>query len=92
MICARLDTCQFTDNNLKGVVPILTMACGWAKQIFPAHVKGVAGSVATLVNWSCSYAVTMIFNYMLLWSSAGKSSRLLVKFKKTPGLLRLLSL
>jgi SP family facilitated glucose transporter-like MFS transporter 8 len=45
---------------------------GWyLLQIFPAYVKGVAGSVATLVNWFSAYIVTMIFNYMLLWSAAG---------------------
>jgi SP family sugar porter-like MFS transporter len=45
---------------------------GWyLVQIFPAYVKGVAGSVATLVNWFSAYIVTMIFNYMLLWSAAG---------------------
>ena len=44
------------------------------EQIFPTHVKGVAGSVATLINWFCSYAVTMVFNYMLLWSSTGNVS------------------
>lgn len=49
-----------------GAIPWIIMS-----EIFPAHVKGVAGSVATLVNWFCSYAVTMIFNYMLLWSSTG---------------------
>jgi SP family facilitated glucose transporter-like MFS transporter 8 len=49
-----------------GAIPWIIMS-----EIFPAHVKGVAGSVATLINWFCSYAVTMIFNYMLLWSSTG---------------------
>lgn len=49
-----------------GAIPWIIMS-----EIFPAHVKGVAGSVATLINWFCSYAVTMTFNYMLLWSSTG---------------------
>lgn len=49
-----------------GAIPWIIMS-----EIFPGYVKGIAGSVATLVNWFCSYAVTMIFNYMLLWSSTG---------------------
>jgi SP family sugar porter-like MFS transporter len=49
-----------------GAIPWIIMS-----EIFPAYVKGVAGSVATLVNWFSAYIVTMIFNYMLLWSAAG---------------------
>ncbi|XP_073391852.1 sugar transporter ERD6-like 4 isoform X2 [Physcomitrium patens] len=49
-----------------GAIPWIIMS-----EIFPAHVKGTAGSVATLVNWFCSSAVTLIFNSMLLWSSTG---------------------
>lgn len=49
-----------------GAIPWIIMS-----EIFPAHVKGIAGSVATLVNWFCAYAITMIFNYMLLWSAIG---------------------
>jgi hypothetical protein len=54
---------------------------GWyLVQIFPAYVKGVAGSVATLVNWFSAYIVTMIFNYMLLWSAAGTETWRLLPF------------
>ncbi|CAM6028039.1 unnamed protein product, partial [Sphagnum balticum] len=49
-----------------GAIPWIIMS-----EIFPAYVKGVAGSVATLVNWFSAYIVTMTFNYMLLWSAAG---------------------
>ncbi|CAK9220067.1 unnamed protein product [Sphagnum troendelagicum] len=49
-----------------GAIPWIIMS-----EIFPAYVKGVAGSVATLVNWFSAYIVTFTFNYMLLWSAAG---------------------
>ena len=30
-------------------------------EIFPEHVRGTAASVATLVNWSCSFLLTETF-------------------------------
>jgi hypothetical protein len=45
---------------------------GWyLVQIFPTYVEGVARSVASFVNWFSTYIVTMIFNYMFLWSVRG---------------------
>ncbi|KAL4637214.1 hypothetical protein ACB092_03G063700 [Castanea dentata] len=40
-------------------------------EVFPIHVKGSAGSLVSLVNWSCSWIITYSFNFMLDWSSAG---------------------
>lgn len=41
-------------------------------QIFPINVKGVAGSLATLVNWFGAWAVSYTFNFLMAWSSYGK--------------------
>ena len=34
-------------------------------EIFPSHTRGLASSVATLVNWTCSFIVTQIFAAMM---------------------------
>lgn len=40
-------------------------------EIFPINMKGSAGSLMSLVNWSCSWVVTYLFNFSMEWSSAG---------------------
>jgi len=40
-------------------------------QIFPINIKGVAGGMATLVNWFGAWAVSYTFNFLMSWSSYG---------------------
>eukprot|EP01018_Ginkgo_biloba_P024966 Gb_30082 [translate_table: standard] len=49
-----------------GAIPWIIMS-----EILPGNVKGIAGSVATLANWSFSWAVTMTINLLLEWSHTG---------------------
>ena len=43
-------------------------------QVFPINIKGIGGSLVTLVNWFGSWAVSYAFNFLMSWSSAGKGS------------------
>ncbi|XP_057814286.2 sugar transporter ERD6-like 4 [Cryptomeria japonica] len=49
-----------------GAIPWIIMS-----EILPINVKGIAGSMATLANWSLSWAVTMTINLLLEWSETG---------------------
>ncbi|KAI3445038.1 hypothetical protein Pfo_001703 [Paulownia fortunei] len=40
-------------------------------EIFPINVKGLAGSLVTVVNWLGSWIITYSFNFLVQWSSAG---------------------
>ncbi|XP_052189605.1 sugar transporter ERD6-like 16 [Diospyros lotus] len=49
-----------------GAVPWVIMS-----EIFPIHVKAVAGSLVVLVNWLGAWAVSYTFNFLMSWSSTG---------------------
>uniref|UniRef100_A0A804KRK3 Major facilitator superfamily (MFS) profile domain-containing protein n=1 Tax=Musa acuminata subsp. malaccensis TaxID=214687 RepID=A0A804KRK3_MUSAM len=49
-----------------GAVPWVIMS-----EVFPINIKGIGGSLVTLVNWFGSWAVSYAFNFLMSWSSAG---------------------
>ncbi|KAH9730069.1 Sugar transporter ERD6-like 7 [Citrus sinensis] len=40
-------------------------------EIFPINIKGVGGSLTTLVNWFGAWAISYTFNFLETWSSYG---------------------
>ncbi|RHN48037.1 putative major facilitator, sugar transporter, major facilitator superfamily [Medicago truncatula] len=50
-----------------GAIPWVLMS-----EIFPANIKGHAGSIATLVNWFGAWLCSYTFNFLMGWSSYGK--------------------
>ncbi|CAL5397378.1 unnamed protein product [Camellia sinensis] len=40
-------------------------------EIFPINMKGLAGSLVTVVNWLGSWIVSYTFNFLMDWSSEG---------------------
>ena len=42
-----------------GAIPWLIMG-----EIFPGHVRALSSSVATMLNWTCSFIVTETFDYV----------------------------
>ncbi|XP_030523878.1 sugar transporter ERD6-like 6 [Rhodamnia argentea] len=49
-----------------GSVPWVIMS-----EILPANTKGLAGSMATLANWTTTWVITATANLLLDWSAAG---------------------
>ncbi|KAH1217689.1 Sugar transporter ERD6-like 16 [Glycine max] len=49
-----------------GPVPWVIMS-----EIFPIHVKGIAGSLVVLANWLGAWIVSYTFNSLMSWSSPG---------------------
>lgn len=41
-------------------------------QILPPDIKGLAGSLATFLNWFTAWAITVTANLLLNWSPAGQ--------------------
>ncbi|KAK9139512.1 hypothetical protein Scep_009193 [Stephania cephalantha] len=49
-----------------GAIPWVIMS-----EIYPINIKGVAGSLLTLLNWFISWICSYTFNYLMSWSSYG---------------------
>ncbi|KAJ8441711.1 hypothetical protein Cgig2_019098 [Carnegiea gigantea] len=49
-----------------GGVPWVIMS-----EIFPINVKGAAGSLVVLVNWSGAWLISYTYNFMMSWSTFG---------------------
>ncbi|PPR83941.1 hypothetical protein GOBAR_AA36769 [Gossypium barbadense] len=49
-----------------GGIPWIVMS-----EIFPLHIKGIAGSLVTLVSWGGSWVVSFTFSFLMDWNSYG---------------------
>lgn len=49
-----------------GAIPWVIMS-----EILPVNIKGLAGSIATLLNWFFSFVITMTANLLLSWNQGG---------------------
>ena len=62
----------FITTKHKIHIHVVVLTLKFFYQIFPIHIKGVAGSLVVLVNWLGAWLISFTFNYMMAWSSAGK--------------------
>uniref|UniRef100_M0ZUQ0 Calcium-binding EF hand family protein n=1 Tax=Solanum tuberosum TaxID=4113 RepID=M0ZUQ0_SOLTU len=44
-------------------------------EVFPLHIKGLGGGLATLMNWFGSWIISYTFNFLMLWSSHDEEMR-----------------
>ncbi|KAL2942221.1 Sugar transporter ERD6-like 5 [Bienertia sinuspersici] len=56
-----------------GGIPNIIMS-----EVFPISIKGAAGSLSTVVTFTCAWIVTYTFDFMMRWSSYGKYSSSLI--------------
>ncbi|KAJ4778112.1 Major facilitator superfamily protein [Rhynchospora pubera] len=49
-----------------GAIPWVIMS-----EIFPINMKGIGGSLVTIMNWFGSWAVSYSFNFLMSWNSYG---------------------
>ncbi|XP_027353497.1 sugar transporter ERD6-like 7 isoform X2 [Abrus precatorius] len=49
-----------------GAIPWVVMS-----EIFPVNIKGLAGSMATLVNWFGAWLCSYTFNFLMSWNPSG---------------------
>ncbi|XP_077989711.1 solute carrier family 2, facilitated glucose transporter member 8-like isoform X2 [Glandiceps talaboti] len=74
---ATLATASSSSSNLNWlsltsmIVYIISFSLGWGaipwlvmSEIFPSRARGVASGIATLVNWTCAFIVTLTFVHM----------------------------
>lgn len=49
-------------------------------QIFPINLKGLAGSIVTVVNWFGSWIISYSFNFFMQWTSEGIALFIIILF------------
>ncbi|GAB2221432.1 hypothetical protein Droror1_Dr00012610 [Drosera rotundifolia] len=54
-------------------ISAFSIGMGAVPWIFPINVKGAAGSLVVLVNWSGAWFMFYTFNFLMSWSMSGTS-------------------
>ncbi|PWA92053.1 major facilitator, sugar transporter-like, Major facilitator superfamily domain protein [Artemisia annua] len=76
------DSTMYTVMGILSVIGVVGMIIGFSlglgpipwiimSEILPVNIKGLAGSTATLLNWSMCWLVTFTAPLLLSWSSGG---------------------